>query len=302
MANYEKGLVSVVIPTYKRSELLQKAIDSVLNQTYKNIQLIVVNDNIIGDEYSQELYKLIEGVKDDRLIFLEQEKHINGAAARNVGIRRATGEYIAFQDDDDYWEPEKIERQVALLSSLDESWGAVSCLVRFYSNEKLTFGSLPHPEGNILMDILTRRTALETGALLIRREALDNSGYFDEALMRHQDLQIFARLTAKYKVKLDKTYLHNRESKDAQNRPNAERLQAIKDAYFASIRDIIDGLTPAQRKHVKIMHDFECAYVFFRSGKKADAVKKLFGIFKSPVTLYLAIERVVVRLLGKLVR
>lgn len=298
MARYEKGLVSVVIPTYKRSELLQKAIDSVLNQTYKNIQLIVVNDNIIGDEYSQELYKLIENIHDDRLIFLEQEKHINGAAARNVGIRRATGEYIAFQDDDDYWEPEKIERQVALLSSLDETWGAVSCLVRFFSHEKLTFCSLPHPEGSILMDILDRRTALETGALLIRREALDDSGYFDEALMRHQDLQIFARLTAKYKVKLDKAYLHNRENKDAQNRPSAEKLQAIKDAYFASISDIMDSLTPTQRKRVKIMHDFECAYVFFRSGKKADGLKKALGIFRSPVTLYLAAERVVVRLLG----
>lgn len=302
MARYEKGLVSVVIPTYKRSELLQKAIDSVLNQTYKNIQLIVVNDNIIGDEYSQELYKLIENIHDDRLIFLEQEKHINGAAARNVGIRRATGEYIAFQDDDDYWEPEKIERQVALLSSLDKTWGAVSCLMRIYSHEKLVLAHLPYRDGSILMDILDRRTSMGTGALLIRREALDDVGYFDEALMRHQDLQLFAALTAKYKVKLDRVYLHNRENKDAQNRPSADKLQAIKDAYFASIGYIMDTLTPAQRKRVRIMHDFECAYAFYRSGKKKDALKKAFGIFKSPITLYLAVERTVIRFLSKTFR
>jgi len=302
MKEYVPGLVSVVIPTYKRADLLVKAIDTVLEQTYRNIELLIVNDNIKGDEYSLKLYDIINSYSDSRLQLVEQDKHINGAAARNAGIRVAKGEYIAFQDDDDYWEAEKIERQVKLLSELDENWGAVSCLMRIYSHDRLVLSALPYRDGEILMDILTRRTSMGTGALLIRRRALDECGYFDENLKRHQDLQLFARLAAKYKIKLDKVYLHNRENKDNQNRPSVEQLKEIKKAYFQSIQDILDGLKPAELKKVYIMHDFECAYAFLKNGYTQEGVKKLLGIFRSPYTLYLACERSVRRIVEKRLR
>lgn len=299
MAEYEKGLVSVVIPTYKRSDLLKKAIDSVLHQTYQKIQLLVVNDNPIGDVYSQALYALLSEYDDPRLRLVEQEKHINGAAARNAGIRQATGEYIAFQDDDDYWEPDKIERQVRLLSSLDASWGAVSCLARTYKNGELTLCALPYRSGEILMDVLTCQTSLETGAVLIRRSALDDSGYFDEHLKRHQDLQLFARLTEKYKVQLDPVYLHNRETKDGRNRPSADQLREIKQAYFSSIRDILDRLSSKDRERVYIMHDFECACVLIRNGQSKEGLRKFLGVCRTPRTLYMAIKRIAVRMIGQ---
>lgn len=299
MAEYEKGLVSVVIPTYKRSDLLKKAIDSVLHQTYQKIQLLVVNDNPIGDVYSQALYALLSKYDDPRLRLVEQEKHINGAAARNAGIRQATGEYIAFQDDDDYWEPDKIERQVRLLSSLDASWGAVSCLARTYKNGELTLCALPYRSGEILMDVLTCQTSLETGAELIRRSALDESGYFDEHLKRHQDLQLFARLTEKYKVQLDPVYLHNRETKDGRNRPSADQLREIKQAYFSSIRDILDRLSTKDRERVYIMHDFECACVLIRNGQSKEGLRKFLGVCRTPRTLYMAIKRIAVRMIGQ---
>ena len=297
MSNYVSGLVSVVIPTYKRADLLVKAIDTVLDQTYKEIELLVVNDNNKGDEYSQKLYEIIDRYTDNRLHLIEQEKHINGAAARNAGIRVAKGEYIAFQDDDDFWEPQKIERQVNLLKTLDDSWGAVSCLMRVYSHEKLILSALPYRDGSILIDLLDRKTSMGTGALLIRRTALDDSGYFDEALTRHQDLQLFARLASKYKIKLDRVYLHNRENKDNQNRPSAEKLVEIKSAYFHSIKDILDGLNPSDLKKVYIMHDFECAYAYFKNGNKKKGLKKLLCIFSSPYTFYLACERSVRRVI-----
>ena len=299
MGEYIPGLVSVVIPTYKRADLLVKAIDTVLGQTYKNIELLVVNDNIKGDDYSQKLYEIINSYTDTRLHLVEQEKHINGAAARNAGIRVAKGEYIAFQDDDDYWEPQKIERQVKLLSSLDESWGAVSCLMRIYSHGNLILSALPYRDGAILLDLLDRKTSMGTGALLIRREALDNSGYFDENLKRHQDLQLFARLAAKYKIKLDRVYLHNRENKDSQNRPSVEQLKEIKSAYFHSIQDILDELDPSDLKKVYIMHDFECAYAFLKHGYLKEGISKVLGVFKSPYTFYLACERSVRRVVEK---
>lgn len=300
---YVKDLISVVIPTYRRSDMLTRAIDSVLGQTYANVECIVVNDNIVGDEHSQVLYENLKVYENDpRFRFLEQEKHINGAAARNVGIRAAKGEYIAFLDDDDYWEKEKLQLQVDWLKAHDETWGAVSCLSRRYYNGELAFAGMPYPTGNILMDILCRRMGLGTGAVLMRRTALDNAGYFDESLMRHQDLQVFACLAAKYKIGLVKKYLFNIEARDAQNRPTVEKLQKIKSDYFTSIRDIMDSLTPAQRKRVHIMHDFECAYAFYRNGRKKEGLLMAFGVFRSPVTLYLAAVRMIRRIGAKRLR
>ena len=296
---YISGLVSVIVPTYKRCDTLTRCINSVLNQTYQKIELIVVNDNVVGDEYSQQLYRLIDQYSDERLIFVEQEKHINGAAARNVGIKRARGEYIAFNDDDDYWEPQKIERQVSLLSGLDESWGAVSCLMRIYDKDKLLESLLPYRDGSILIDILERRTSMGTGSLLIRHRALDNVGYFDESLIRHQDLQLFACLTEKYKVKLDRVYLHNRDVQDAQNRPDAVKMIEVKKAFFRSIKPIMKRLKYSDRKKVLIMHEFEIAYHVYKSGNKKEGIQRALTILKTPATCWLAFDRSIKRLFQK---
>ena len=296
MQKYVKGLVSVVIPTYRRSDLLMKAIESVLNQSYRNLELLVVNDNVRGDEYSLALYKMLEPIKDKRFQLIEQETHINGAAARNAGIRAAKGEYIAFQDDDDYWEVNKIEEQVKLLSSLDNTWGAVACMKRFYNNGVLSCVSYPYRSGNILTEILDTRISLGTGAVLIRREALDNSGYFDESLFRNQDLQLFARLASKYKIKLDKVYLHNREVKDDQNRPTVEKLDQIKKNYFKSVQDLIDSMPKHIQRRIYALHNFDCAYVCFTQGDYSLGLKKSLGLLTSPSALFIAIKKVYIKI------
>ena len=89
---YINDLLSVVIPTYKRSEMLCRAIESVLNQTYNKVECIVVNDNTPGDEYSQLLYSTLDKYKvDDRFHFVEQKVHKNGAAARNARHQSSKG-------------------------------------------------------------------------------------------------------------------------------------------------------------------------------------------------------------------
>ena len=278
--------------------MLLRAINSVLVQTYHNIELIVVNDNIPGDEYSKILYKLLDEVNDKRFVFLEQKQHINGAAARNYGISKAKGEYIAFQDDDDYWEINKIEKQVALLSSLDDSWGAVSCLKRIYANDELVDVSLPYKSGFINLEILEGRISLGTGAVLIRRKALDDVGYFDPKLSRHQDLQLFARLSSKYKILLDKVYLHNREIKDVQNRPSADKILKIKKDYFESVNDLIEAYPPHIRKRIYALHEFEAGYIYAKEGDYKTAIKYLLKVLQSPITLGYAAERVVNKVIG----
>ena len=104
--------VSVIIPTYKRANYIKRAIDSVLNQTYRDIELIIVDDNNPGDEDRNKLEKIIKEYKDERLIYIQHEKNLNGAAARNTGITKATGEYITFLDDDDFYLEDRIENLV----------------------------------------------------------------------------------------------------------------------------------------------------------------------------------------------
>ena len=163
--NYIEGLVSVITPTYHSSDYIERAIDSILGQTYRNIECIVINDNTPGDTYSQELYMKIAKYKDDpRFVFLEQEVHINGAAARNYGIKRAHGEYIAFLDDDDWWKPEKIEHQVEFIKKQDSTCGGVSTLVEYYEGDIAVRWMRPYKDGKITKQILRREVDVNTGS------------------------------------------------------------------------------------------------------------------------------------------
>ena len=118
---YDAGLVSVIIPTYKRADKLMRAVNSVCSQTYKNIEVLVVNDNENDDQYTLALQQMFASVTDPRVRLVFQPKHINGAAARNAGIRQARGEYIAFLDAVDM-------RTHDLWNDLHSLFGAVCAL------------------------------------------------------------------------------------------------------------------------------------------------------------------------------
>ena len=125
-----EGLVSVIIPTYKRSSCLLRAINSVLNQTYKKIEIIVVDDNNEDSLYRTENEKKLEKyVNKNKIIYLKHKKNLNGANARNTAIKKATGEYITFLDDDDYFLPDRIEKMVMVLKDNSNYDGAYSSVI-----------------------------------------------------------------------------------------------------------------------------------------------------------------------------
>lgn len=294
--SYIIGLVSVVIPTYKRSEMLYRAIESVLNQTYNNVECIVVNDNTPGDEYSQVLYNSLAKYNNDRRFkFIEQKEHKNGAAARNVGIRAAQGQYIAFLDDDDFWNNNKLEIQVQTLSELPDEWGAVSCLMRFFKNNAIYTATSPYKDGYIHFEVMSRIISMGTGSLLIRRKALDETGYFDENLYRYQDPQLFSCLTEKYKVKLIKKYLHNRDVDDAQNRPTTKEINAYQTSLFKSLAPQLEKLPKRKGKIVETLYNFDKMSVYFREGNKSQALKYALSLFKYPEVVYYTTMRVLSR-------
>ena len=123
-------MVSIIITTYKRAKYIIRAIDSVLDQTYQNIEIIVVDDNDPNTIYRQEMKEIMKRYKENpNVIYLQHEHNMNGAAARNTGLSVAKGEYIGFLDDDDYFLPQRIEKLVNVLEKYPEYNAAYSSVI-----------------------------------------------------------------------------------------------------------------------------------------------------------------------------
>lgn len=197
--NMTYPLVSVIIPTYRRAEFLCATIDSVLNQTYPNIEIIVVDDNGIGTEYQKNTEKrLLPYIEQGKIKYLCHEVNKNGSAARNTGFRASHGEYVNFLDDDDELMPKKIELQVNCLLGTDKVVGATYCnskniRIKSIINKKIHFVTKYTEEGNILEDYLLAKCPFGTSSLLFKREILIALNGFDESYLRHQDVELMTR-------------------------------------------------------------------------------------------------------------
>lgn len=287
MYEYINGLVSVIMPTYKRSEKLIRAIKSVLSQTYSNLELLLVNDNDPGDLFTLDLQQKVNVFeKDPRFHLIIQEKHVNGAVARNIGIRHARGEFIAFLDDDDWWKEDKIEKQIKVLYKLSEEYGVVSCRIEHYNNEKLIARLPKYRDGYVYKDILMLKSDFATSTLLFRHKLLDEVGYFDEKLLRHQDLQLLTIFTYKYKLKQINEFLHCCDISDIQNRPNVEKIIKTKKMYFESISQIFETLDRKEKNAVICAHRCEVGITQLKNRKIFEGVKNCIPIIFHP-TIFL---------------
>lgn len=292
--NYIEGLVSVITPTYRRSEKLPRTIESILNQTYTNIELFVVNDNDPNDEFTRYVQEITTAYKNDpRFNLIIQDKHINGAVARNIAISKARGQYIAFLDDDDWWIETKLEEQIKELESLDDSWGGVSCKFTLYDENLNIIGKTrKYQDGYIYKDVLSLYSDVATGTLLLRHTALDEVGYFDENLLRNQDIQLLTQFTFKYKLKQVDRYLHCVDVSDTQNRPvNELHLLEVRRALFESVKNVISTLTKSELRIINSMRDLELGYILLKHKNYMRGLKYVLSIFKSPNAFILAIKK-----------
>ncbi len=125
---FDQPLVTVVVPTYKRANRLFAALESVAKQTYQNLEILVVNDNIPGSEWDIATEEVLAAFDDQRLRVVHTTGRTGGGAARNYACSLARGEYLAFLDDDDQFLPDKVETQLAFiqLNSLDMCWQDVA--------------------------------------------------------------------------------------------------------------------------------------------------------------------------------
>lgn len=112
-------MITVITPTYNRAEYLKTAVDSVLMQTYQDWELLVIDDNKPDSEARKATAEVMSHFSDPRIHYIQNEKNMGGAAARNVGIFQAKGEYIAFLDDDDMYLPDRLRVQVEAMMASD---------------------------------------------------------------------------------------------------------------------------------------------------------------------------------------
>ena len=294
--NYVDGLVSVVIPTYRRFDTLSRAIRSVQYQSYKPIEILVVDDNEPGDEFSVGVKELITGMDLPNLTLVTQDRHINGAAARNAGIIRAKGEYIAFLDDDDLWLPAKIEREVNYLSGLPDDVGGVSNRKLFVKDGKIDhISEVWKADKRENFKVISKQINIQTCTLLLRRRCLDDTGYFDPSLRRHQEVQLMAFFTSKYKVDFLNDILTIIDSDDVQNRPVAKQLREYKSAYFQSIEPVLSKYSGLQRK-IAVAHNMtEVAYAVYRDEGKVKGLIMLLQCLIYPSVFLSFVRRLMLK-------
>lgn len=182
--------VSVVIPTHNRSKLVKRAINSVLRQTYQNFEIIVVSDGST-DDTENVLKEMSE--KDSRVKFISYKDAKGGNYARNIGIKEATGDFVAFLDDDDEWMPDKLELQLKEFLN-NETIGLVYTGVEVvYDDKGIKYYTMPRKTGDLSKDILISNCIGITSTVMIKRGLFSEIGLFDENLRARQDYDLWIR-------------------------------------------------------------------------------------------------------------
>lgn len=179
--------VSVIIPTYGIPLFLDKAISSVLTQTYSNIELIVVDDNNPNTKARIQTQNIISNYKDPRLKYIQHPINKNGAAARNTGIKHSKGKFISFLDSDDEFFPTRIEKCLESLKNEDEVIAGVYSGCEFRRGGKTYDRYTNVKSGNYLVETLACTFMFCSGSnIFVRKSVIDELNGFDENFLRHQ--------------------------------------------------------------------------------------------------------------------
>ncbi|WP_309607216.1 glycosyltransferase family 2 protein [Phenylobacterium sp.] len=199
----EPDLVTVVLPTYNRARTLPRAIASVLNQDYRNLELLIVDD-----ASSDDTAQVVAAISDPRVRYLPLPRNGGASHARNAGLAQARGAFIAFQDSDDEWLAGKLEKQVAAaLAAGDPAVTVFHPKIVLGKDEHARYGRhrvccMPAiaPGDRDFIRLIHESNLISPQALLISREAFNRAGFFDEDLVNNEDWAYGIELFYKTKV------------------------------------------------------------------------------------------------------
>ncbi len=267
--------VSVVIPTYDRADVLPRAVESVLDQTMTDLELLVVDDGSTDGTRA-----VLDGFDDDRLRVIEHETNRGANVARNTGIDEADGEYVAFLDSDDEWRPPKLERQLERIRSGPSTHVAAYC---DFERERSGVGGRligaaasllaraddpgPREGGEELVgEILADRLHSGAGStLVVETDVARRVGGFDEELDRFQDPEFLLRVLQEGTLAYVDEPLVVRYGTGS---PDAETVRRADERYLATHASLVEA-AEAQGYRVRPAHELLLAKRFFEEGRFA---------------------------------
>ncbi|OQX86413.1 MAG: hypothetical protein B6D55_06150 [Candidatus Omnitrophica bacterium 4484_70.2] len=252
-----KITVSVIITTFNRPIFLEKALKSVVNQTYKNIEIIIIDDGSTIDNYKivKKFYK-----EKIRINYLKLKKNSGAPYARNFGIKVSNGKYICFLDDDDEWLPEKLQKQIEKFKNIPENV-ALLYTGGYIKNAKgeIIETFRPAREGKVLKFLL-EENFIPFSSVMIKKKCFQNTGMFDTKLYSCQDWDLWIRISSKhYEIDFVEEYLttitkHSLPSIGTSERAITGYLQFYKKHFFLFIRNGLQNFL--FKKYIELARSF----------------------------------------------
>lgn len=251
-----EGLVSVVMPTYNRSfSFIWRSINSVLSQSYTNLELIIVDDNQKGNVNKKDIETNIKGLDDERIKYIPHRDNKGACAARNTGVKNSVGNYIAFLDDDDEWLPSKVEKQLEKFKN--PLVGLVYCPYFINrNNEKILRKSIKR--GSLFEDLLYGNFIGSTSCVMVRKDSILEVGLFDENLPASQDYELYLRISDLYLIDVVDEPLviyYNHQGERISGDP-LKKLEARKYIYHKYKKHIEKFPKVNSEKHLLLAHSY----------------------------------------------
>ena len=226
--------VSVIIPVYNREKTIRYCLDSILAQSFQAIEIVVVDD-----ASTDGTVDIVQQIEDNRVRCVRQPQNSGAQAARNRGIREAKGEWIAFQDSDDEWLPEKLEKQVAALADVNFQPMTVihtDCFRYDHLADQKTLWSLSLVNGLTLFPLLLTTTGPMFQGILTSKAALEKIGFLDEEVPSYQEWDTSIRLARECRFihirePLFIYHFHSGETISKDNKRDIDGFQYIIDKF-----------------------------------------------------------------------
>lgn len=277
MQSFRCEPVSIIITTHKGSNTIVRAVNSVMEQDYPNIEIIVIDDNGKGSieqiETEKALHKyIVEG----SILYHPHEINRNGSAARNTGIAISTGEYIGLLDDDDIYLPGKITKSIEALSKLSDEWGAVYTDVIIDYGDRGRYLNRYHREGKIVFDMLAHTIFMNPSVIIMRKKAISQIGGFDETFLRHQDWEFNARFADEFKI-AHVGIVGSVYNCQVKRNFNPSATKAYRDYYIKKMKPIIQKLTILQQRVIYSRNAIDIVGFHFNSYKECRNISLSWG-------------------------
>ncbi|MBR6091472.1 MAG: glycosyltransferase family 2 protein [Bacteroidales bacterium] len=276
-------MITVITPTYRRHLYIKNAIDSVLAQTYKDFEMIIVDDNPVDSEERKLTEEVIKGVSDPRVHYVQNEKNLGGAGSRNVAIDMAKGEYVAFLDDDDMYLPDRLKVQVEAMMANDWDVCVMDGATFKYETGEPVSERHQHLWAGMSNDDLIRSHLMYhisgTNSFMFRTEFIRKIGGFDIVPSCQEYILMQKALDAMPKFGyLPVTLIKNFQHEGDQLSTGPKKLAGQK-MLIENKKKYFHLLTRAERRQVLCRHYGVLFFVYYKMHKYLNATWEAFLCF-----------------------